>query len=512
MVTRKPISEKKGIRKMKTTWIKFNALALLFLVAACGGGGGSGGGATSGGGGGTSATGVDWTWVGGIDTGMQPSIFSASGVASSGVPGASEGASSWTDTSGNLWLFGGSKESVSIDVNNLWKFDGTNWLWMNGSQGVDNPLSNFITLGAPNAKNDSGPGARQYAVTWISHDSANNIDYLWLFGGYVRNALGTADHANDLWKYNTSSGEWTWVSGSNAPYQKGNYGAKALPTAGSVPGARYGAAFWKDASGNFWLFGGSGCDTNMNGNPCTQSRSDYGALNDFWKYNPTSNQWTWMSGSDTKDQPGIYGTKGTSNGSNIPGGRYLGVSWIDNAGDLWLFGGRGNDAAGMLGDLNDLWKYNITNNQWTWISGDNKIGQFGSFGTAGIPAATNVPGARRTAIAWTDNLGNFWLFGGAEDNPASATGTDNLNDLWKFNVTDKWVWMSGSNAPNKFGTYGSQGISAPANVPGARDTSVSWTSKDGKTCWLLGGTGYDGSGTANYSTVPMNDFWKFVPK
>ncbi len=496
---------------MNTTWKKFSALALVVLLTACGGGGGGGGGGgtTTGGGGGTSATGVDWTWVGGSDIGGQPSVFSASGVvAASGVPGAMEGASSWTDTAGNLWLFGGSKESVSIDVNNLWKFDGTNWLWMNGNQGVDNPLSNFGTLGIPNAADATGPGARQYAATWLSHDSANNIDYLWLFGGYVRNALGTADHANDLWKYNITSRQWTWVSGSNKTYQKGYYGTKGVSAAGSVPGARYGAAFWQDASGNFWLFGGLGCGSDVNVNPCTQSGS--GRLNDLWKYNPTTNQWTWMDGSDTKDQSGVYGAKGVAAAGNTPGGRLQGVSWSDTGGNFWLFGGTGYDAAGMIGDLNDLWKFDGAN--WTWVSGGNQAGLLGVFGTAGTPADANVPGSRRTAVAWTDSMGNFWLFGGASS-PVNPNDIVNLNDLWKYNPTSKqWVWMSGSNAPNKFGTYGVQGSTALTNVPGARDTSVSWTSKDGKTCWLLGGVGYDGSGTASYSTVPMNDFWKFVPK
>ena len=30
----------------------------------------------------------------------------------------------------------------------------------------------------------------------------------------------------------------------------------------------------------------------------------------------------------------------------------------------------------------------------------------------GVPASTNIPGARKGAVTWVDGVGNFWLFGG----------------------------------------------------------------------------------------------------
>jgi hypothetical protein len=49
----------------------------------------------------------------------------------------------------------------------------------------------------------------------------------------------------------------------------------------------------------------------------------------------------------------------------------------------------------------------------------------GVYGTEGVAASGNVPAARDIGLSWTDNVGNFWLFGGYV--PASA-----LNDLWKY--------------------------------------------------------------------------------
>ena len=62
-------------------------------------------------------------------------------------------------------------------------------------------------------------------------------------------------------------------------------------------------------------------------------------LNDLWKFNGLN--WTWISGSNSTYQHGIYGTKGIGSISNIPGARSGSISWIDSNNNLWLFGGAG---------------------------------------------------------------------------------------------------------------------------------------------------------------------------
>jgi len=50
-----------------------------------------------------------------------------------------------------------------------------------------------------------------------------------------------------------------------------------------------------------------------------------------------------MSGSNTPDQPGVYGEKGIPDTSNTPGARYDAVGWYDNLRqEFWLFGGEYN--------------------------------------------------------------------------------------------------------------------------------------------------------------------------
>jgi len=65
-------------------------------------------------------------------------------------------------------------------------------------------------------------------------------------------------------------------------------------------------------------------------------------FNDLWRYSVKNNTWTWISGSDAANQPGIYGEKGNASTENVPGSRYGAVGWYDSLKEeLWLFGGYG---------------------------------------------------------------------------------------------------------------------------------------------------------------------------
>jgi len=52
--------------------------------------------------------------------------------------------------------------------------------------------------------------------------------------------------------------------------------------------------------------------------------------------------WTWISGSNTINQPGVYGSKGVPSTENYPGARERGVGWYDHMRqEFWAFGGVG---------------------------------------------------------------------------------------------------------------------------------------------------------------------------
>ena len=488
----------------------------------------------------------EWIWVSGSSTVPcstvngsticeQAGVYGTLGIPAAGnVPGSRSGAVGWTDSIGNHWLFGGGEETADGTsfsyFNDLWEFDPSTvqWTWMGGSntggaQGV------YGTLGVPDPANV--PGARAYAARWT--DANGNF---WIFGGSGIDSLGKSGNLNDLWEFNQSNHQWTWVGGSSTLTgsfggQPGVYGVLGSPAAGNIPGGRSSAATWTDSNGNFWLFGGSGSD----------SAGNSGTLNDLWEFDPSTHQWTWMSGSNVMTctiisgfkndcgQPAVYGTMGIPSVGNVPESLSSTATWTDSNGNLWLFGGEGKSTTVVDGPLiiievpilNELWMFNPSNDEWTWMGGGGGGTGLGTYGTLGVPAPGNFPGDRSGAASWTDSGGNVTLFGGSGFASASSQ-FGSLNDLWQFDPNNvEWTWVGGSSSltcppppvpPNyalaspcgQPGSFGMLGIPAATNVPGGRDSTTTWTDSSGN-LWLFGGNGFDSSGNLG----SLNDLWEY---
>ncbi|MES2679436.1 MAG: kelch repeat-containing protein [Bacteroidota bacterium] len=443
---------------------------------------------------GLSASAQNYTWKKGSNAINQPGSYGTPMVAGpNNKPGAREGASSWKDNSGNFWLFGGFGYSFSSpnELNDLWKYNpSTNqWAYMKGDS-LGGQSGVYGSLGITSAV--GRPGARNKAVSWV--DASGNF---WLFGGNGYDGAGAQGMLNDLWKYDVTSNQWTWMKGSNLINQSGLYGTMGTGANANRPGAREGAVSWTDQAGNLWLFGGFGLE----------ATSNLGQLNDLWMYNTSSGQWTWVRGSSSYDQNGTYGTLGTPSSLNNPGGRRYSTGWTDASGNLWLFGGYGYPATGALtGHLNDLWRFNIVANQWTWVKGSNTYDQLGVYGTQGTASPANYPGSRVGAKGWSDASGNLWLFGGGGMGAIIQT-VDYMNDLWQYNITaNSWTWVRGGNTISQAGVYGTQGIPAVGNTPGGRTFLSGWIDS-GNSLWLFGGSGYDTN--SQTSSGFLNDLWKF---
>ena len=102
------------------------------------------------------------------------------------------------------------------------------------------------------------------------------------------------------------------------------------------------------------------------------------------------------------DNNGEYGTQGIADQNNKPGSRNSASTWTDGNNNLWLFGGNGFDESTSYQDLNDLWKYNIITNEWTWVKGNKNGNIYGSYGTIEIPGNNNKPGSRHGSVSWAD--------------------------------------------------------------------------------------------------------------
>jgi N-acetylneuraminic acid mutarotase len=447
-----------------------------------------------------------WAWMSGSDSAYPNGVYGTIGVpAPSNIPGARENATTWIDASGNLWFFGGTQNQCNGCYwgpgNDLWKYNPSTgyWTWMSGSN-QSGAFGVYGTQGVPAAGNI--PGSRDSAVSWLDSNG-----YLWLFGGEGFDSVGEYGELNDLWNYNPSTGNWTWVSGSSTiPVQNsvcapGIYGTLRSPNRYNVPGGRLGASSLTDIEGNLWLFAGQGCDSTGNEDE----------LDDLWKFTLSTSQWTWMAGSNLAAQPGTYGTLGQPGVKNVPGGRQSVAAWIDSSGSLWFFGGYGYDSTGDEDELNDLWSFNASTFEWTWVGGSNVAAQPGTYGTLGVPSKNNIPGGRQNAAAWIDSANNFWLFGG--NGYDSQDNEGGLNDLWEFaSSTGEWTWLGGDTTliqgwESWPGVYGTRGVFNSSNIPGGRAGSSNWTDTLGN-FWLFGGQGADDS-SDDGSNLPLNDLWKY---
>jgi len=409
----------------------------------------------------------EWVWIHGDSTANGLGTYGTQGVPDPlNCPAAVYEPAEWQDAAGNFWLFGG--ETNSNHFTDVWKYvPGTNeWTWMKGP-GVPNDAGFYGTLGVSSPINS--PPYRGYgSASWIDLNGNS-----WIFGGRIAGG----GFYNDLWKYDPMINEWTWMKGTSLLNQAGVYGTIGIPDPLNHPGARSEVvAAWADNSGNLWLFGG-------------YNNAGQG-FNDLWRYNILTNEWTWMKGSQSMNQPDTYGAKGIEAPANTPGARQAYAHWYSTDNFMWLFGG----GASFNGNKNDLWRYNPLTNNWTWISGTNLMNSSGSYGTKCIADSNNVPPSRlENRACWYDKNGNFWFFGGL--------GNGSYNDLWKYcRAENIWIWVSGSNTSNVTGSWGTKGVSSPMNEPSGRMGSIGWQNKDSMQLYLFGGD------------IPFahNDLWKFT--
>jgi N-acetylneuraminic acid mutarotase len=260
----------------------------------------------------------EWAWMGGSNTNGacdgtvgscgQPGVYGTLGTPAAGnIPGGRSEAVEWTDSSGNLWLFGGSgydSADTAGGLNDLWKFNPTSnqWAWMGGTSVIScvdhsagtglfggyfcGQLATYGTLGVPAAGNT--PGGTSFASSWV--DSSGNF---WLFGGVGLDTSGSfIGRVNVLWRFNPLTNQWAWMGGHTETddciellYSDvvcggplGDYGTLQSSAPGNIPGSRDGAMSWSDRSGNLWLFSGSE-------DAADDTTEDQ---NDIWVYQPSA--------------------------------------------------------------------------------------------------------------------------------------------------------------------------------------------------------------------------------
>jgi N-acetylneuraminic acid mutarotase len=438
----------------------------------------------------------NFTWMKGPNQPNDPGSYGTMGVPSNGdYPPARLLGQTWTDNNNNLWLFGGLSCAGPESLNDLWKYDiSTNqWVWMKGANncGAIGLTGVYGTQGVPSINNS--PGGRNAGVTW--KDAAGD---LWLYGGYGLGATTTLGTLSDLWKYNVATNMWTWVAGSANINEPPHFGTKGLPSALNTPGGLASATGWADPAGNFWLYGGTYGGT---------ANNTSGVL---WKLTMSTKQWTWVHGDTLLAKPPVYGTQAAA--ANWPGARTDAISWTDNAGKFWLFGGIGVASSAPLSIGNDLWKFDPAISQWVWVSGktltnnSNYSSQYPEYCAQGISSSLSMPGARYRSTSFKDAAGDLWLWGGfGYAGAVSQSSLVSMNDLWRYSIAfNSWTWMKGTIALFPSPIFGTKGVAAPSNIPGGKEGSMGWMDLNNH-IWLLGGSGSYGGNNYGFGA----DLWKY---
>jgi len=385
-------------------------------------------------------------------------------------PGARNGAVTWT-YNGCLYLFGGNSSTGyngSNNFNDIWKHDPATglWTWIKGPAGPDKP-GNAGTQGIESP--DCFPAARSYCNYWVVGN------YLYIYSG-------------DWWRYNFITNNWTYMGGNMSQNPINNstgpivYGQLGVAAASNNPANRSKATCW--AEGNYlYLFGG-------------MINSENG--NDLWRYDLTTNMWTWIKGSNTFTSfgasYGVEGTIGIEDAMNRPCVR-SGAICTKVGNMVYLYGGY----TGLVNTASDLWRYNITTNNWTRLSGTFNL-SLPVFGSLNTYNANNKPGSLGSSDIWSQN-GGIFLFGGGY---GDGGPTNNIyNTIWQFDTSLlQWRYINGAGYANPKGRYNYKNVTSSSNQPGARSGSLIW--KLDNNLYFTGGGGLTMSGSAT-----LADFWKY---
>ncbi len=273
------------------------------------------------------------------------------------------------DHNDNLWFF------TTTYCCELWMFNTTSYLFtrMQGPTGVS-------------------PAAGTLEAACFVTDSLNNF---WLLSGVM---ISPAESTNRVWHFNTTSLQWTFISGNTSFVQ--------TVYADSLYGGRQGPGCDIDENDRVWLFGGS--EASAGSSPVV-----FFMYSDVWSFDTRTTQWQLERGSDATTKNNAQTVVSEDfHPDNNPSARET-ASFVDRKdGTLIMACGQGG--------LNDVWLFNKTSMEWKQIYGDsNLLGNFTHYRTPGsaMPARYFHGTAKGRSLN-----GDLFMLGGI--------GNGVRNDLW----------------------------------------------------------------------------------
>ena len=275
-----------------------------------------------------------------------------------------------------ILIYGGDGSGAGSDI---WSYDINAKAWAI----ISNRGQYEVFTDKFNESTVAHPGDRTRMASVMDKDG-----YFWFFGGETKD-LGFHTGWSDMWKFNPTTKNWTWMGGNTSHSSSGSYNVPGTP---DWPRARYRVRGWFDKDGNYWIYGGVYYDGINPPFP----------LNDMWKYNVATKNWTCETGDcNTLHWPntpgGVYpATIGESSVSYKPRARCDYGYWQDLEGNFWFFGGNNGDAHSIGCTLADTWKYNPTTKVWTYMAQETN-------------PSVDSPGPQIEPLCWLGNDGLPWM-------------------------------------------------------------------------------------------------------
>jgi hypothetical protein len=167
-----------------------------------------------------------------------------------------------------------------------------------------------------------------------------------------------------------------------------------------------------------------------------------GPVNDFWRFNLTSAQWSLIGGNTSFVTIFNYSTKGEVSPDAWPPGKAGAAYWTDSNGNFWVYGGYGPHVPGSLDGFfcgSDIWVYDIRSKFWGWIAGFSTL----SFGDSSNPIKSLLsPGSFCYLPSSGTSDGNLIVTG-------RGSGTPRTFWLWKFSTSSR-LWSPISQINDEF--------------------------------------------------------------
>jgi len=251
------------------------------------------------------------------------------------------------------------------------------------------------------------PGFKDVYLHWTTDHSVfvyESIGYNEIFSGEHEKVRVM------LWEFDIETMLWRCVQdkiGTDI-----SHGTKGVASPSNFPGIRKRSPTWTDEDNNLWLFCGEPIDTWYVG-------PDY---IDLWKFDTSTQLWTFVNGEFSQDgYTGNYEERGVPSPTALPSRRPFGgsaspppvaLTFTDNNGDLVLYRGNGS---------NDLWKYNIADNEWVWLFGEDPKDDIIQYSYTSPDHTSHSNG-----LLWTD-IDNNYLF-------LDDSNTNGRWMIWKFDT------------------------------------------------------------------------------